>query len=142
MTYPVTSVIIYDCLNNNCEDGQCASPTCQSESRSVSANGRIYVETVSEPDANGHVMKRFLIRGDDGTTNMVFTSKSFNVKFERGRHDAYAMLCIEVRYFTFKIFIKFENLITARVFYYYVRSNGDLNVDIPLHVPYAWKPYV
>lgn len=121
-------------MRDYCEDGQCNDPTY-----SVSKKGHIFVEPISEPDANDHTMKRFIIIDDeDGKVNMVFTSWSFYVTWDRKRNNVNAMLSISVRNRLFKILIEFKNTSAARGFHKYVNAEGDTNPEVPHNIPEIW----
>lgn len=138
-----------DCENETCDD-------CLRDDSyyAVSAEGRIYVETLTRA-ANGRpLMKRFIFRAEDGTTKMVLTSKSFNmtpvgktsVELTSKLHSmgpvgnyAISMMSIKIKHFLFKILIQFEDVDTGQFFYDFVVTKHDLNRDIRLSVPNVWR---
>lgn len=127
----------YDCIRAGCGNRTCDVRSCGVNYHDVSAKGTIYTETLTRAANDRPLMKRFTIRGEDGTTNMVFTSKAFNIT--PLENYEYVAMCIRIEHLLFKILIRFEDKGTAKLFRCYVYNNDDLDRDIPLNIPNLWQ---
>lgn len=106
--------------------------TCTDNYHTLSEEGRIYIEILTRSPKRRPLMKRFVIVGNDGATNMVFTSKTFNMKLVG--NGEYAAMNIKTKYLSSEILIRFSNRNTAQRFCAYVNNYADLKRKMPLYI--------